>query len=954
MIFAPAFLLSAVLLSAQAPAPEAPPPPASARIELSVQILDRKGEVPRAVKAEDLTVLEDGQLRPVVELAPVSRPWRTVLYFDRVLSSSRTLGAAAGALAQRAPELAALGTVEVIVAEPEPREILAATRDVKLIDEALSRLWFMGEGRDDVRVLRQRFRDEAPEGADPAEQAAEAIATEARLVRRQQDTLAEWLLAQAGDGPRALLLVSDGFDRDPAAFYAPGSSRQEGALEKTALETARTVAALGWTALPLAMGESGLPDLRRVRPSSTPQVPIGVTIPLGRKKPKEPGKDQPPPLPALLAPHEPLAWLAEATGGEIVLQAQSLPLALAHLRSRFWLRYQAPREIDGRPRAVEVKTQRPDLSVRTRRWDAAGLPETVAAARAPSVLEGEEDGAGLEISARIQPDAAAPASERRGTLDLRVESPEVQGPLRLTVAGPGSAVSHRLLTAADLAGSEAGVYRLPIPLPEEAETVAVLVEPLAGGAWGGQVVTLSARAEPEAVSVSGAALRLVPPSGESLTGKVRLKVNGGGERIARIEVKVGDRAAGACPALPCETEVDLGRRVRPQVLQAVAYDAAGKELARDSVRINDPGEAFQVRIVEPAAKKGVGPVEVEADVRAPAGRRVERVEFFWNDELAGTVYAPPFRHRVVVPRGQPVGYLKVAARLEDGSMAEDAVPLNASDLGDRIDVRLVQLAVVVTDPSGKPVPGLPKEAFRVRQDGQEQQISAFENAGELPLTVALAIDSSASMFLKLPDVRKAVASLLETGLGNRDRALLIDFDTEPRLVRPVTRDLAAVSSSLSALTADGGTALWSAVSYSLAQLRGISGRKALVVYSDGIDEGERFSFSSCLAAARESRVPIYLIVANPRAARGEDGGFLTEPSSVKFRKLAEAGGGQVYFIERDQDLSGVYQQILSELRSQYTLAFYPKETAEGRGRIEVEVAGKGLTARTMSGLPAGR
>ena len=310
----------------------------------------------------------------------------------------------------------------------------------------------------------------------------------------------------------------------------------------------------------------------------------------------------------------------------------------------------------------------------------------------------------------------------------------------------------------------------------------------------------------------------------------------------------------------------------------------------------------------------------------------------------------------MVPRDRSVGYLRVSARLDDGSTAEDAMALNASELGDRIDVRLVELAVVVTDETGKPVPDLPKEAFRVRQDGDPQEISSFENAGELPLTVALAIDSSASMFVKLPDVTKAVASLLDTGLTNRDRAMLIDFDTTPRLIRPVTRDLGAVTASLGTLTPDGGTALWEAVSYSLTQLRGISGRKALVVYSDGINEEGRVSFGEALRTARESGVPVYLIVANPRAERGEDGGFLTEPSSVKFKKLAEAGGGQVYFIKPDQDLSNVYAQILSELRSQYTLAFYPKDTAPPASwtKIDVEVVGrKGLTARTVSGLPGG-
>jgi hypothetical protein len=76
---------------------------------------------------------------------------------------------------------------------------------------------------------------------------------------------------------------------------------------------------------------------------------------------------------------------------------------------------------------------------------------------------------------------------------------------------------------------------------------------------------------------------------------------------------------------------------------------------------------------------------------------------------------------------------------------------------------------------------------------------------------------------------------------------------------------------------------------------------------------------------------------------------------VKFQKLADAGGGQVYFIHPNEDLAGVYGQILSELRSQYTVAFYPKDTAPPAAwtKIDVEVTGrKGLTARTVSGVPS--
>jgi VWFA-related protein len=936
-------------------------------IEMSLQALDAKGEVPRTLRAGDLTVVDGDQTRPVTDLAPLTKPWRIVIYVDRVLTGSRTLRTAAGSLAERAAILAALGPVEVVVAEPVPRVVLSATQDVRALDEALSKLWLAGDGRDDVRILRQRFRDQKKTEGSPGDSWSEAIDEEERLVRRQQDALSEWLLAQEGGGPRALLLVSDGFDVDPEKFYHPDSTppadtatsapASDGALEKTGLETARTAAALGWTVFPLPMGDSSLPDLRRVKPNPTPQVPLGGKIILGRKKPEEAPKDQPPPTPELQAPQQPLNWLAQATGGEVILGPGSLAAALTHLRSRFWLRYQAIRETDGRPHAVEVKTSRSDLSLKTRRWDVEGVPEAIAASRAGRILDGTEDGIGLEISARIQP--AQPADAGREMLDLRLESPELPpGPLRVTVAGTaGRGATHHILSAADVVGTEPNVYRLPISVPQGSDAVGVVVEPVAGGAWGGQVVNLGGPPpEPAALTVGRPGIRLVPPAGNALTNKVKVRVNGDGKGVARVDLRLGDRTAASCAVVPCEAEVDLGRRVRPQIVQGLAYDAAGKEVARDAIRLNDPNEGFDVRIVAPAGRRGVGAVEVEAEVRAPAGKRLEKLEFFWNDELAGTVYGPPFRHRVTIPKDRPAGFLKVAARLDDGSTAEDAMSLNTSDLGDRIVVRLIQLAVVVTDPNGKPVPGLPKEAFRVRQNGEPQEIAAFENAGELPLTVALAIDSSASMFLKLPDVRKAVSSLLETGLSNRDRAMLIAFDDTSKLIRPVTRDLSAVSASLSSLTPDGGTALWEAISYSLVQLRGITGRKALVLYTDGIDqsERERLSYGECLRVARESGIPIYMIVANPRAARGEDGGFLTEPVSAKFKRLADAGGGQVYFIEPEQDLAEVYGQILSELRSQYTVAFYPKESAPPAAwsKIDVELPGrKELKARTVSGVP---
>lgn len=935
------------------------PAPASSRVSLAVDVRDSKGEIPRNLTAADFLVREDSEPRTVVDLASSTPPWRVVIYIDRVLTGSRTLRGAAGILAERSRDLVALGPVDVIVAEPEPRVLLEGSRDAAVVDDILSRLWLTGEGRDDLRVIRQRFVEQlgaGPEAGDPVELMAEAMDSEARLARIQQDRLAEWLLRQPRNaGPQALFLVSDGFDVDPGAFYrsrlltAAVLGEAKPSLEKAALETARIASFLGWTVYPLPVGDPGLPDLR-VRPQSSPKLPIGVTVPLGRK-PKEEVKR--PVLPDLSHPQQPLGWLAEATGGTVLVQPQSIPGTLGMLRSRVWLTYETPRAADGRTHAVEVGVARPDVAVRARRWDGAGLPQAVAMARAVRLLEGEDEG-DLEVVSKIQPEATPEGSERRGTLNLRVESPGVSGPLRLTVAVPGAApvVSNRQLTDADLVE---GSYRVSIPIPDGAERLAVLVEPASGG-WGGDVIFpgawgAEAAGEEEPISTERAVIRLLAPAGSDLSGKVRLRATGAGEEISRVELKVGDRRAAGCATLPCEAEVDLGRRVRAQTLEAIAYAADGRELARDAVRVNDPGEDFRIRITEPGGGVIGGAVDVAADVRVPAAGKLDRVEFFWNDQLAATLYTPPFRHRIVVPRDRS-GYLRVTARLEDGSTAEDAVTVNASGLGERVDVRLVELFVVVTDSAGKPVKGLSREAFHIREDGRDQEIASFENAGDLPLTVALAIDSSASMFLKLPKVQEAVASLLDGGLSERrDRALLVDFDTQPRLVRSVTRDLGSVSSSLGVLSADGGTALWEAISFSLTQLQGLSGRKALVVYSDGIEEGSKISYREVLSLARKIKTPVYLIVANPRAARGEDGGFLEEPISQRLGRLAEATGGKLYFALPDQDLSAVYQEILSELRSQYVLTFYPKDLAP-RKDIKVEVEGRGLTARTMSGAQA--
>lgn len=882
-------VLSSLFLLAFQISAEASAPAPTTESGLAVEALDRRDAPLREPKAEDFAVTEEGAPRRVLGVE-VGKPWRVVVYVDRILAGTRSVRGAAGLLAAQARELTALGPVEVVIAEPEPRPALLPTRDPAALDEALSRLLLTGDGRDDLRLLRQRFLDEvgAPTDRpqDQAERLEEAIAAEARLAGHQQDVLLEWLAdARGQDGPRVLFLVSDGFDVDPRAPYlnritdearrsALGAGLPDPGLAERSRELARSAAALGWTVLPMPVGDEKLPELRRWRTQSTQEVPIGVVVTPGRKKEEAPAM---PTLPELTDPRAPLAALAEETGGEVLTTPSATLSAIARLRSRVWVRYEAPTQVDGVLRPVEVRVASA-AKTKAGRWSGPAVPDVVAARRAQRLLAEEEDEENLTATATLR-QVVDPSGVASRVLELR---PEVPASQRLTLSfpsGSGSTTTQRLLSPADL--GEDGAWRVPLALPAGVDRIAVVLDDPEGGPWGS---------------------RLLPVVTEQ-----------------------------------AEEEEDDGPIM--EVAEAPVW--------------TKPWSGRGVRIVSPAGGKAIGPVDVEIDLRLPPERRLERLELFWNDELTATLYGAPYRHRMNVPRDHPVGYLRASALLDDGTTSEDAVLLNSTAVGERLDVRLVELYVVVTDRDGRPVRGLTRDDFRLLQDGRNQAIAGFDDAGSSPLSLGLAFDSSASMFLKLPDVREAARTLLTGGLSTRDRALLVDFDSEPRLVTGITGDLGTVSSGLDLMRADGGSDLFEAIVFSLQKLQGVAGRKALVVYSDGIGEGEKTSYRTCIREARRSNVPIYLIVTNQKAARAAESGILEPLDSYAERldRLAAATGGRAFFVMPSQNLREVYDNILRELRSQYLLTYYPREAApEVWRKVGVEVKGRGYQARTVSGF----
>jgi len=982
-------------------------------VHLWVEVQDARGKTPGDLTAADFEISEGGAPREAAGLeagalqrrAAGEEPTRFVLYFDQVLSGPGTVRRAAESLSDLARQLTELGDVEIVIADFEP-ELVLETREPLVLTERLSWTIAHDEGRRRLlelreNTLREVFRPATAtiDSAAAAEIVAAAIEEELEIVRERHEQLLAWVSSDQRDGPRVLLLVEDGFDLDPLAFYSQHLDEETLravlkeplvtlAFEGAVRETARTLAATGWTVLPVAIGG---PDEAEAYETTTIDAPVGADEPastgagvtlrpgaLFRRRSETTGQATIP-RPEFVDPHAPLTLVAAATGGEVISSDQGLRDALERFRHRLELSYYSALPVDAELRQIEVRTRRPGLVVRTRRWLARGMPEAVAALKLRSLAAGAELDGGLEVIAVLRLDTVPEEGDdvyegeqegepRPGTAELeaRIDLKELAeepaeleaATFRVTVAVATAAgeqqIERELLPPQDLRQQEEWRYKTSVELPPEANEVAILVEELSGGRWGGS------RAAVVSGRWAGAGDDLLPaprvieierPDEELLRGRIKFATRVYDPRVNRVSFLLDETEVAVKGQRPFTARIDLGRTPRRQTLTAVAYGAADEELGRDSVVLNAGSGGFRVEIIRPAPLRGTGFVEAEAAVAVPIERRVDRVFFFWNNEAVATLYAPPFRQRIYIPADKPMGYIRAVAMLDDGSVAEDVVFMNGPQAGERVDVNLVELYVVVTDKNGRPVRGLTREDFRIRENRTVQEIATFSDASDLPLTLGMAIDSSASMFVKLPNVQEAAIRFLESTFSEQDRAFVVDFDSQPRLARSTTDRLEHVVRSIRGLEANGRTALWESIVYSLVQLQGVSGRKALIVFSDGADEDDEFPFRSCLNFARKMGVPIYLILMKKQPKESAGLSLLVRSFTSRVDRLVETTGGRVFYAKEYRDLSEVYEEIELELRSQYLLTYYPQNVEGGSAwrDVDVAVAVKGLQPRTLSG-----
>jgi Ca-activated chloride channel homolog len=239
----------------------------------------------------------------------------------------------------------------------------------------------------------------------------------------------------------------------------------------------------------------------------------------------------------------------------------------------------------------------------------------------------------------------------------------------------------------------------------------------------------------------------------------------------------------------------------------------------------------------------------------------------------------------------------------------------------KVDVKLVNVFVTVTDSRGAPVANLQKENFVLKEDGKEQKISIFSKESALPLSIVLGVDTSLStrkdLGLELASARKFAHAIMRP----QDGLSVYKFSETVNEMVGFTSDLKKIDSGIERPHNGAATALYDAIFLGSHALSRRQGRKVMVVITDGGDTMSQVDYKDALRSAQEAEAIIYSIIIVPvEADAGRDTG-----GEHALIQISSDTGGKYYYANSSAQLDDAFRQISDELRTQYLLAYYPSE-----------------------------
>jgi Mg-chelatase subunit ChlD len=301
-------------------------------------------------------------------------------------------------------------------------------------------------------------------------------------------------------------------------------------------------------------------------------------------------------------------------------------------------------------------------------------------------------------------------------------------------------------------------------------------------------------------------------------------------------------------------------------------------------------------------------------------------------------------------------------------------PAQAPKTTFKSSVDVVSVAAVVRDKRGRFAANLKKEDFVVKEAGARREIVDFHADTDAPVRVALLFDISGSMRLldRLEEARQAARHVLgalrfggaedapstragASRVSSRDEAAVFSFDMNLQSLQPFTADAGAIESALARVTPYGQTSLYDAIAQTAQRVAdtrpGDPHRRAVVVFTDGVDTSSLLTPEQVSAIASEIDVPVYVMTVVSPADYEDRGVRNAVPNSV-LRTLAQWTGGDLFVTSAPAHESIAARQIVDELRHQYVLAF-PASPAAGWHPLDVQTKDRDLTVRARRGYAAG-
>ena len=282
------------------------------------------------------------------------------------------------------------------------------------------------------------------------------------------------------------------------------------------------------------------------------------------------------------------------------------------------------------------------------------------------------------------------------------------------------------------------------------------------------------------------------------------------------------------------------------------------------------------------------------------------------------------------------------------------------------DVKVVNVLATVRNRTGTLVPTLGKDDFALSEDGRPQTIRYFASETDLPLIIGLMVDTSGSQRKVLDAERAACYHFLDQVVRpNKDRVFIVQFDSAVQVKQPLTNSLKKLDDALDYVDSEtmqqlrihegGGTLLYDAITkVSDDILKKETGRKAVIVLTDGVDVGSYGSLPDCIEAAQRADTLIYTILYSDPGAYGLLGGG-RDGRKVLEQMSAETGGG-FFEVSKKLSVEQVFQVIEEELRTQYSIGYVsdkPVTVPEFR-KIQLTAKQKGLVVRTRQRYWAAR